>query len=229
MWHVGLVGRAGRSIGRGVPLLIPAIVLCGVIALPGIWRLRGSQRAGRSRALIIRLASPGVLPSMVCRHLVRPSLGACAMLLGSSRPNPRPHRLIHIITLLGIDRVLIAQTVPPSWCSPGMLNPHLGVTTTERQVGHRFQDDSCRLLLTLSQPQAHDAASLGCGGALSIRDCSAPIPLSLHTTRVAVTKFLKLRGSDITSEPIVLLMEPNLCFTTALVYHLPRAFDKAHL
>src|SRR5678816_2133863 len=47
------------------------------------------------------------------------------MLPGSSRPNPRPHRLNHNITLLGIDRVTIAQTVPPSWCVSGILNDSL--------------------------------------------------------------------------------------------------------
>src|SRR6185369_16087102 len=99
--------------------LIPAIVLGAVVILPGIgrlWRLRGL------RALIIRLASPIGLPSMVRRHLVRPSLSSSAMLPGSSRPNPRPHRLMYNITLLGIDRVTIAQTVPPSWCASGILN-----------------------------------------------------------------------------------------------------------
>jgi len=44
------------------------------------------------------------------------------MLPGSSRLNLRPHRLIHNITLLGIDRVTIAQTVPPSWRPSGILN-----------------------------------------------------------------------------------------------------------
>ena len=44
------------------------------------------------------------------------------MLPGSSRSNPRPHCLIHNITLLGIDRITIAQTVPPSWRPSGILN-----------------------------------------------------------------------------------------------------------
>jgi hypothetical protein len=102
--------------------LIPAIVLGAVVILPGIWRLWGLWGERRLRALIIRLMSPSVLPSVVRCHLVRPSLSSSAMLPGSSRPNPRPHRLIHNITLLGIDRVTIAQTVPPSWRPSGILN-----------------------------------------------------------------------------------------------------------
>ncbi len=139
--RIGLVGRASRPIGPGVlPValavilvrvlarvlpLIPASVLGAVVVLPGIWRLGRLgrlRRVRRLRALIIRLVSPIGLPSMVRRHLVRPSLSSSAMLPGSSRPNPRPHRLIHNITLLGIDWVLIAQTVPPSWCASGILS-----------------------------------------------------------------------------------------------------------
>lgn len=243
--RIGLVGRASRPISPGaLPLafvalavvlvralarvlpLIPSIVLGAVVILPGIWRLWrlwGLWGERRLRALIIRLMSPSVLPSMVRCHLVRPSLSSSAMLPGSSRPNPRPHRLIHNITLLGIDRVTIAQTVPPSWRPSGILNDSRRAPEYYNDGATSWSPFPGSLLAVLSQLSASSQSAAGvwrrftvlclCGairGMFAVQVYSIPPSLSMNMTRVALVIHQILSAADITSQPIVLLIGPNL-------------------
>lgn len=93
---MGQVGRARRPIAPGglamdLTVVLPwmrAIALSAVVGLQGIRRLWGLRGL---RALILRLASPIVLPSMVRRHLVRLSLSSPANAVGIIQAESEGH------------------------------------------------------------------------------------------------------------------------------------------